>query len=255
MRLPRRLAQGERAELVEHLDEFRSRVLVSLGAFVAAFALTYAFHERLIHLLNRALPREHAQPITLGIAEPFMTSFKISAYAAILLVLPVILWQFWSFVAPAVEQRTQRSVGALVVAAVGLLAAGLGFAYFVVLPAAVQFLTTYDSNLYDIQVRASAYYSFAVAVLLSVGIVFELPVFVLGLVRLGITSGARLRQSRRVGYAAVAVLAVVLPGVDPVTTAMEMIPLALLYEASIWLAVAFERRWHSEPEPAGAASF
>ena len=119
------------------------------------------------------------------------------------------------------------------------------FAYRLALPAAVHFLTSYDSDLYDIQVRARSYYSFALLVLLAVGLVFELPIVVLGLVRLGITSSAKLRRNRRIGYVAVAALAVALPGVDPVTTAFEMVPLLVLYESSIWLSVIFERRWRA----------
>jgi len=117
----------------------------------------------------------------------------------------------------------------------------------------VHFLTSYDSNVYDIQVRASSYYSFAILVLLAVGLVFELPIVVLGLVRIGITTSAKLRRNRRIGYVAVAALAVALPGVDPVTTMFEMVPLIVLYESSIWLSVIFERRWRSH-ETAPAAT-
>ena len=109
----------------------------------------------------------------------------------------------------------------------------------------MHFLTTYDANVYNIQVRASSYYSFALMSLLAVGVVFELPIFILALVRLGITSAAKLRRNRRIGYVAMAALAVALPGVDPVTTAFEMVPLMLLFEGSIWLSVAFERRWQA----------
>jgi len=181
--------------------------------------------------------------VTLGVAEPFTTSLKVSIYAGFALALPVILWQVWSFLAPAVDRKTERALGGFVVFATVLFAAGATFGYVLALPAAVHFLTNYDSSIYNIQVRASSYYSFALMVLLSVGLVFELPIFILALVRLGVTSAAKLRRSRRVGYFAIAALAVALPGVDPVTTAMEMIPLLVLFEGSIWLSVAFERRW------------
>jgi sec-independent protein translocase protein TatC len=163
--------------------------------------------------------------------------------AGVALALPVILWQVWAFLSPAFGRGAQRSIAALVVLASGLLVAGVAFGYFVALPAAVGFLTNFDANLYDIQVRASTYYSFAILVLASVGVVFELPVFILGLVRLGVTSSARLRRNRRIGYVAMAALAVALPGVDPVTTAFEMVPLMVLFEGSIWLCVVLERRW------------
>jgi sec-independent protein translocase protein TatC len=171
-----------------------------------------------------------------------VTSLKISLYAGFALALPVILWQVWSFLAPAVRERTQQSIGRYVAFATLLFVGGVAFAYRIALPAAVHFLTTYDQHVYDIQIRASSYYSFALLVLLSVGLVFELPIFILALVGLGITSADRLRKSRRVGYFAMAALAVALPGVDPVTTAMEMVPLFILFETSIWLSVLLERR-------------
>ncbi len=245
MKLPRRLAHSEPAELVDHLGELRARLFVSLGALVGGFAVGYAFHARLIGLLNEALPVGRRHPITLGVAEPFMTSIKVSLYAGFALALPVLLWQAWSFFAPALAEGTQLALGWFVVVATLLFAGGVVFAYRLALPAAVHFLTNYDSGLYDIQVRASSYYSFALLVLLAVGLVFELPIFILGLVRLGVTTSAKLRRNRRIGYVAVAALAVALPGIDPVTTAFEMVPLVVLYESSIWLSVFFERRWRS----------
>jgi sec-independent protein translocase protein TatC len=243
MRLPRRLGHGQEAELVEHLDELRTRLIICLVALAAGFAAAYAVHGRLIEWLNAPLPPEHRKPITLGVAEPFTTSLKVSLAAGLALAAPVILWQLWAFLAPALGKDVQRRLLAGVLGATALLAGGIAFGYTVALPAATHFLTSYDSSIYDIQVRASSYYSFALLVLFAVGVVFELPVFVLALVRLGITSSAKLRRNRRVGYVAVAALAVALPGVDPVTTLFEMIPLLVLFEASIWLSVLFERRW------------
>jgi sec-independent protein translocase protein TatC len=242
LRLPRRLGDGDTAELVEHLGELRGRLVVSLLALVATTGLAYAFHGRIIDSLNSVLPNTVSQPITLSVAEPFMTSLKVSLYAGFLLALPIFFWQFWGFVAPALDRSAQRAVRALVLFSALLLAAGIAFGYKVALPASVNFLTTFDAELYDIQVRASAYYSFALIVILSVGIVFQLPIFVLGLVRLGVTSAARLRRNRRIGYVIVTALAVALPGVDPISTILTLIPLLLLFEGSIWLAVLMERK-------------
>ena len=244
MRLPRRLGRGEGAELVEHLGELRSRLLVSLGALAVGFGVAYAFHHELLDWLNAPLP-DGRQPITLGVAEPFTTSIKVSLYGGFALALPVILWQVWSFLAPAMSKRTERALRVLLGFATLLFGAGVAFGYQIALPAAVHFLTNYDASVYDIQVRASSYYSFSLMVLLSVGLVFELPVFVLALVRLGVFTSAKLRSNRRIGYVAMAGLAVALPGVDPVTTAFEMAPLVALYEGSIWLSVLFERRWRA----------
>jgi sec-independent protein translocase protein TatC len=242
VQLPRRLRHGEEATLVEHLDELRSRLIISLGALIVGVAVGFVFHRRLIHLLENALPPERRHLVTFGVAEPFLTSFKISLYAGFLLALPVILWQLWSFFIPAVEERRKRTLALFVLLATVLLLVGIVFGYLVALPAALHFLTHYDDQLYRIQIRAKDYFSFATLVLLAMGAVFELPIFVLALVQLGIVSTRQLRRNRRIGYFIVAVVAVALPGVDPVTTLIEGIPLVFLYEGSIWLSVLLERR-------------
>jgi sec-independent protein translocase protein TatC len=241
-RLPRRLGHGEEATLVEHLEELRQRIFVCLGALIVGFIATYAIHRHLLHWLNRPLPAHVGKPITLGVAEPFLTVMKISLFGGLLLAAPVILWQFWGFFAPAVDQRQERRVLYFVFFAAGLLAGGIVFGYFVALPAAVHYLTNFDKTEFNIQLRAKDYYGFTTMVLLAMGIVFELPVFVLSLVRLGILSTRQLRSNRRTGYFIIAVVAVALPGVDPITTVIETVPLWVLYEASIWLSVLMERR-------------
>jgi sec-independent protein translocase protein TatC len=241
-RLPRRLGHGEEATLVEHLEELRQRIFVCLGALIVGFIATYAIHRHLLHWLNRPLPAHVGKPITLGVAEPFLTVMKISLFGGLILAAPVILWQFWGFFAPAVDQRQERRVLYFVFFAAGLLAGGIVFGYFVALPAAVHYLTNFDKSEFNIQLRAKDYYGFTTMVLLAMGIVFELPVFVLSLVRLGILSTRQLRSNRRTGYFIIAVVAVALPGVDPITTVIETVPLWVLYEASIWLSVLMERR-------------
>ena len=252
-RLPRRLQHGEEATLVEHLDELRSRLFVMLGAVAVSFTVTYAFHERLVHWLNGPLPASKRHPITFGVAEPFLTSLTVSFYAALLIALPVILWQIWSFLAPAFDERTQRGVRWLVALATLLTLAGILFGYYIVLPAALKFLTSYDSNLYNIQIRARDYYSFVSLVMVAVGVVFQVPLFLLGLVRIGVLTSHKLRSNWRIGIVAMTALAVALPGVDPVTTMLEMVPLLALYLVSLALSGFFERRWHPHRETAAAA--
>jgi sec-independent protein translocase protein TatC len=244
---PRRLRYGEEATLVEHLGELRSRLTISLLALAVAFGVAFAFHEHLVRWLIQALPPDRRHPITLGVAEPFLTSVMVSIYAGLLLALPIILWQVWSFFAPAIQEHTQRTVVGFVLMATVLLAVGIGFGYWVALPAAVHFLTNYDSNLYNIQIRAKDYYSFATLVLLAMAVVFELPIFILGLVRLRIVTAKKLRTSWRVGIVAVTALAVALPGVDPVTTMIELAPLLILYFLTVAVASVFERRWRPDP--------
>jgi sec-independent protein translocase protein TatC len=242
MRLPRRLRHGEEATLVEHLDELRTRIFVSLGALAVGFAVAFVFRGHLLHWLNAPLPPDRRHPITLSVAEPFLTSMKVSLLAGLALALPVVLWQFWSFLAPAVDPHAERTVMVFVALATALLVAGVAFGYWVVLPKAVHFLTNFDDQYYNPQIRARDYYGFVMTVLLAVGLVYELPIFILALVRLDVLSTTTLRKNRRLGYFIVAVVAVLLPGVDPVTTTFEMVPLIALYEGSIWLAVLLDRR-------------
>src|ERR671924_527606 len=251
MRIPRRLGHHEEATLVEHLDELRDRIIISLLALVVTTTTAFIFHHHLIRWLERPLPPDRRQLITFGVAEPFLTSFKISLMAGIALAFPVLLWQLWSFLAPAFEESSQRVVAVFVLFSSVLLVAGVAFGHWLALPPGVPFLTHYHDRYYYIQIPARDYFSFAIAVLAALGIVFELPIFVLGLVRIGILSTYTLRHNRRLGYFIVVVIAVLLPGVDPVTTTFEGIPLLILYEGSIWLAVLMERRYPvPEPEPA-----
>ena len=212
-------------------------------------SVAFVFHRHLLHWLNAPLPAGRGNPVTLGVAEPFLTAMKVSLMAGFALALPVLLWQLWSFLAPAVEPHAERMVLSFVLFATLLLVAGVAFGYWLVLPKAIGFLTNFDQHQFNIQIRAKDYYSFVLTVLFAVGLVFELPIFLLALVRLGVLSTHQLRNNRRLGYFIVAVIAVLLPGIDPVTTTLEGVPLVALYEGSIWLAVLMERRM-PRPEPA-----
>ena len=241
-RLPRRLTHGEEASLVEHLEELRTRLIIALGSVAFFFIFTYWFRRTIIGWLSAPLP-DGIEPLTLGVGEPFTTSFNVAFYAAVALAIPVLVWQTWSFLAPAFEAGQQRAVVRLVIVATFLLAAGMAFAYWVVLPNAVPFLVNYDSDLYQAQVRARDYYSFAAITILGCGVLFELPIFILGLVRLGIVSAAQLRQNRRIGVGLCIVAVVLLPGVDFVSMGLQALPILILFEASIWTAIFFEKRW------------
>jgi len=245
--VPRRLRHGEEATLIEHLGELRTRLLICILALVPSFIVAFAFHGRLIEWLSAPLP-DDKRLVTFGVTEPFFTSVKVSFYAALAVALPVLLYQVWSFLAPAFEEKTQRVVTVFVAIATALFAGGVAFSYYIALPRAVEFLTTYDENLYDIQVRASYYYSFAALVLFAMGMVFELPIWILALVRLRVLTADKLRRNRRIGFVLVVVLAILLPTVDPVSLLFETLPLLVLFEASIWLAVLMERRWERADE-------
>ena len=244
MRLPRRLTYGDRVTLVEHLDELRARLIIALAAAAVAFGFAYGFRHQILDALNK--PLEGRLPTTLGVAEPFMTSFMVSMYAALAVALPVIVWQIWSFLAPAFEEKDQKMMARLAIVGTLLFAGGILFSYFVVLPAATPFLLGFDSSQYIIQIRARDYYSFVAITSLAVGIVFQLPILLLGLDRIGVVNSQKLRKNRRIGYVLCVAVAVVLPGVDPVTTAMQALPIVVLFEASIWLTAFMEKRWAAQ---------
>jgi sec-independent protein translocase protein TatC len=242
-RLPRRLGHADRVTLVEHLTELRSRLIISLATVLVALVVTWIFRDTLIGWLNRPLPEDKRQPLTFNPLEAFSTSFMVAFYAAVAVALPVLLWQLWSFLAPAFEETSQAVVVRLVFAATALFAGGMAFAYWVALPAAIPFLLNFDSDLYTNEIRAGPYYSFAATSIFGLGLLFELPIVILGLVRLGIVTSATLRRNRRIGVGLCVIAGVLLPGVDFVSTAIQTIPILLLFELSIWNAAFFERRW------------
>ena len=246
-RIPRRLEHGDRVTLVEHLDELRSRLIISLAAVGVGFLVAFVFQDTILEWLEAPLP-EGRTLLTFGVTEPFFTSIKVSFYAGFALALPVVLWQTWSFLAPAFQENSQRIVAVFVAIATGLFAAGIAFAYWIVLPRALHFLTTYNEEFFEIEIRASYYFSFVTLGLIGFALVFQLPIFVLALVRLGVLSSATLRRNRRMGFVIVLVVAILLPTVDPVSLAFEVVPLLLLFELSIWASVFLERRWASKIE-------
>jgi sec-independent protein translocase protein TatC len=246
-RMPRRLEHGDRVTLVEHLDELRSRLIISLAAVGVGFLVAFFFQDQILSWLEAPLPDER-KLTTFGVTEPFFTSIKVSFYAGFALALPVVLWQVWSFLAPAFQEHSQRIVAVFVAIATALFAAGIAFAYWIVLPRALNFLTNYNEEFFDIEIRANYYFSFVTLGLIGFALVFQLPIFILALVRLGVLTSQNLRNNRRIGYVSVLLVAILLPTVDPVSLAFEVVPLLLLFEASIWASVLLEKRWAAKIE-------
>ncbi len=239
--MPRKLrpvAHEDRLSLVEHLDELRSRILVVLFVLGLAFALCFWQNEIVLDIANRPLP-EGREPVTLSPTEPLLTTVTVSLYAAILLAMPAILYQLYAFVLPAFSPTERRVALPLLLMVPFLFIGGVCFGYFIVLEKAMEFLLDFNADEFNTEVRARDYYSFISLALLSLGILFQIPVGVLGAVRIGLTTPAQLRKNRRYALVACAVLAALLPTVDPVTMLIEMVPLIALYELSIVLASAF----------------
>jgi sec-independent protein translocase protein TatC len=297
--------------LVEHLDELRSRLIVSLVALGVAFGICFWQNHALLNLLERPVHSEldsqaqhgvglagqadttqrsvlkiahltqraldilvrprsgvasasrhaldsllptlasatHAAAhvpaandlLTLGIGEPFTQTVTVSLYFAVILALPVLLFEMYAFVIPAFSP-TERSVAMPVMIAVpALLVGGVLFGYFVVLPAAVHFLLGFNSASFDVNVQASSYFPFAGLIMAAMAIIFQLPVAIVAAVRAQIVTTKQLRKNRRIAIAVAAVIAALLPG-DAITMILETLPIIVLYEVSILVCGLLDRR-------------
>jgi sec-independent protein translocase protein TatC len=191
----------------------------------------------------RALPKKvpGRQPVTLGVTEPFTTTLNVSLWFAVMFSLPLFLYQAYAFVVPAFRPEERKVVRPLMLLVPVLFACGVAFGYYVVVPPAVKFLQTFNSSSYDVLVQAKPYYSFVILALISMGVLFQIPIAILALTRAGVVSVRQLRKNRRYAIVVIAVLAMLLPTLDPVTMLLEMLPLLVLYELSILLASWLER--------------
>ncbi|WP_205696260.1 twin-arginine translocase subunit TatC [Conexibacter sp. SYSU D00693] len=181
------------------------------------------------------------QPVTLGVAEPFVTTFTVAGYAALLLCLPILLFQAYAFVLPAFTPDERKVALPLMLLVPVLFMGGVAFGYFVALPRAVEFLQNFNDDDFDILVQARDYFRFSVVFLAVIGLLFQIPVGVLAVTRLGVVSTATLRKNRGYVLLALAVVAAVgTPTPDPVTMLLALAPLVLLFELSVQLARIFE---------------
>jgi sec-independent protein translocase protein TatC len=254
--VPRRVravSHEDRLTLVEHLDELRSRLIVCIVVFGVALALCFWQNHLLLEVAQGPLPDNRDQLITFGVTEPFTTTLTVSAYGAVVLALPIVLWQLYAYLLPAFSEAERRVVLPILLLFPLLFLAGIAFAYFVVMPAALRFLLDFNDGQFNIQLRARDYYSFFSMTEIACGLIFQLPLAIIAVTRLGIVRVEQLSENRRYAYLVIAILAAALPGVDPVTMLIEMVPLLVLYELSILLARVLGRPGRSggvaQPSP------
>jgi sec-independent protein translocase protein TatC len=304
----RPIAHEDRLSLVEHLDELRTRIVICLVAFIAAFALCFWQNDTILEIMDRPLEQsaisqgsddplertatfQQAQkqlylewallsremsrsedlsptlqarwaelarlseataeaapaasgrrPVTLGVGEPFTATFRVVGYAALLLSLPLLLYQAYAFILPAFSPREREVAMPLMALVPFLFAGGVVFAYYFVLPNAIDFLQNFNDDNFDILLQARDYYKFSIMVLMVMGILFQVPIGILAVTRVGIVTPRQLRKNRRYAILVIAILAMLLPGQDPVTMLMMMAPLVVLFEGSILLAALIDRR-------------
>ena len=238
----------DRLTLVDHLTELRTRIIISIVALVAASIVAGWQNDFVLELVNEPLEDldqellgAGAKPISFGVTEQFTTTLMVSAYAGLLLSLPVILYQLYAFVLPAFSPTERKVAFPLLLMVPVLFICGVLFCYFVVLEPATEFLLGFNEEDYTTAVRARDYYSFVALTTIAMGLLFQVPVVILALTRLGITTPEKLRKNRRFAILGCAVLAALLPTIDPLTMILEMIPLLILYELSILLASVIGR--------------
>jgi sec-independent protein translocase protein TatC len=192
-------------------------------------------------------------PATLGIGEAFTATVTVTLYFALILSLPVILFELYGFILPALAPHERRVAMPLLIAVPFLFAAGVAFGYFVVLPAAIHFFVNFNSSQFNVLVQSNPYYSFAATILLAMGLVFQVPVVIVGATRLGIVTPRQLRKGRRYAVVACAAVAAFLPG-DVITLVLETVPLYLLYEVSILIAALVGRADGAQPREGSATT-
>jgi sec-independent protein translocase protein TatC len=303
----RPIGHDDRLSLVDHLTELRSRLVVSLAAFVVATGVCLWQSHAVLDVMNRPLDRATAssaakdplqqgarfdqklktylqqsaamwrevagtesdpalrqrfeqlartatgvaaaapqitpkRPVTLSVGEPFTASLKVAAMAGLLLSLPLLLYEAYAFILPAFSPREREVALPLMLGVPFLFIGGVVFGYFMVLPPALRFLQNFNSDSFNVLIQARDYYSFAILILAAMGLLFQIPVGILAATRIGIVTTRQLRHNRRYAFLATAVIAMVLPGQDPVTMLLMMVPMYVLYEVSILISALFDRR-------------
>jgi Tat protein translocase TatC len=235
----RAVSHEDRLTLVEHLDELRTRLVVCLVVFGVALGLCFWQNHLLLEIAGGPLPGDHKKLLTFGVTEAFTTTLTVSTYGALILAMPILLYQAYAYVLPAFSDRERRVIVPILLLVPVLFLAGVAFAYFAVMPAAVKFLLGFNDTQFNVQVRARDYYSFFSTTLLGCGLIFQLPLAILAVTRLGIVKVEQLTHNRRYAYLVIAIIAAALPGVDPISMLIEMVPLLVLFELSILIARAF----------------
>lgn len=242
----------DRMTLVEHLDELRSRIIFSGIFLTLAIVGCFLVEDQILEIANEPLP-DGFLPITLSPTEPFFTTVKLSVYGGILISLPILLYQAYAFILPAFAPGERKLILPFLLSVPVLFIGGATFAYFVVMPAALDFLLGFNADSFNIEIRGSDYYGFFILTLIAVGFLFQIPVFVLAVCRLGIVTPETLAANRRYAVLLIAVAAMLLPGTDPVTMILSMTPLYILFEFSLMLAKRFGRPPGEDAEPGEGA--
>ncbi len=234
----------DKQPVTAHLEELRHRLIVCICAWVAAFLLCYGFAERLFQFVAqpvRAVLPEGSSLVFINATEPFFTYLKIAAFAGLLLALPVILWQIWQFVAPGLHSHEKRFAVPFVLASCACFATGAWFGFLYVFPLIFRFLIGFGTGNGDIEAMLSMgiYLSLSCKLLLAFGVVFELPIVIFFLARLGIVDHHWLARNRKYALLVAFIVGAILTPPDVISQLALAVPFLLLYEIGILVARLF----------------
>ncbi len=243
-----RFPRNERGEMpfLDHLEEMRWRIIWSLLALTIGFVIGFVLVDQLdvLGILMRPIAPQlqggklfFTSPI-----EPFMITLKLGFFVGVVLASPVMIWQLWKFLSPALYARERRIVLPVSITAVLLFLAGVAMAYLLILPTAIRVLFGFQSQSLQPIVTAREYFGFAAQVVIAFGLIFEIPLVLLILVYLRVISAAFLSRNRRFAVAGNAFLAMVLAPPDLISMTLMMVPVQLLYEVTVVVAKVMEKR-------------
>jgi sec-independent protein translocase protein TatC len=243
----------EKQTFIEHLEELRKRLIISLIAVGIGFVISYIFSKEIFHLLMipliKVLPAG-ASMIFTSLPEAFFTYLKVALLAGIFVASPVVLYQIWLFVAPALYSHEKRYAIPFVIFSTLLFIGGASFGYFIVFPFGFKFFMSFATDFIQPAPKLKEYLSFCSMLLLAFGLVFELPLFIFFLSKLGVVDARMLSRNRRYVILGIFIIAAILTPPDVVTQLMMAGPLLVLYEVSIWIAKIFGRKREEEEPPA-----
>ncbi len=237
LRIPTRPRDEAQMSLIDHLEELRSRIIKLAVFFIVVAVVAWFFHVQIFEAMLRPAPQLDGKLSFTGLTAPFFTDLKLTLYAAFLLTIPVLIYQIWAFVAPAVGDLGRTFTYILISLASSLFLAGVAFGYFFVLPIGISFFLSWDPDRYQEIITADTYLGFVSRFLLAFGIVFELPAATLVGAQFGLITASFLSKYRKHAIVINAVLAAALtPSPDPFSMMLMMIPMVLMYEISILIA-------------------
>jgi sec-independent protein translocase protein TatC len=227
--------------ILEHLDELRRRLTWAFAALIVSTMVSFFWTRPLFDFLISY----YGEPLQiLGPAEGIQTYFKVALVSGGVVAMPAILLNLWLFIEPALESNEKKYVYAFVFSALFLFLSGVAFVLFVLMPVALQFLATFQSDIFLAEWTAQEYIGFVTTFTFWIGVSFELPIIVYFLSRVGLLSAGTLREQWRAAVVIIAVVAAaVTPTVDPVTMLLTMAPLLVLYVLSIGLAAVGARQF------------